>query len=197
MIPYGGDQPENPDPALLGQYGLVPYEYFISIARIEPENSVLELVQAYSISPRHFKLFCLGRLDPSNPYHARVAAFAGPNVIFPGPIYDKLTLASLRAFARAYCHGHTVGGTNPSLVEAMASGNAVVAHNNGFNRWVAGPEQFFFATIEEYAEKLSLIERDDEAVERAKRAGARRFEELFQWEPILKRYAALIMRGSA
>ncbi len=196
MIPYGGDRPESPDPGLLRQYGLVPDEYFISIARIEPENSILELVQAYSMSPRRLKLFCLGRLDLSNPYHARISSFAGPNVIFPGPIYDKPSLASLRTFARAYCHGHTVGGTNPSLVEAMASGSAVLAHYNGFNRWVAGPDQFFFATTNNYAEKLSLLERDDDAVDRARQASKRRFEENFQWEPILKRYEFLLRQGS-
>ncbi|MED5787648.1 glycosyl transferase, partial [Enterobacter hormaechei] len=71
-----------------------------------------------------------------NDYHKRVKEAANENVLFLGAIYDSLAVSSLRYFALAYVHGHTVGGTNPSLVESIGCGNAIIAHDNKFNRWV-------------------------------------------------------------
>ena len=69
---------------------------------------------------------------------------ASDEVVFPGAIYDPEVVQALRFHSLAYVHGHTVGGTNPSLVEAMAAGNPVIAHDNVYNRWVAGPAQRYF-----------------------------------------------------
>ena len=63
--------------------------------------------------------------------------------MLPGAIYDQATVKALRYHARAYLHGHTVGGTNPSLVEALAAGNMVIAHDNPYNRWTAGAAAIF------------------------------------------------------
>ena len=62
---------------------------------------------------------------------------ASDEVVFPGAIYDPEVVSGAALPLPLYLHGHTVGGTNPSLVEAMAAGNAVIAHDNGYNRWVA------------------------------------------------------------
>ncbi|MBL2382416.1 hypothetical protein ELJ13_30045, partial [Klebsiella pneumoniae] len=68
-------------------------------------------------------------------------------VRFLGPIYDKHVLSSLRLHCAAYVHGHQVGGTNPSLVEALGAGNAVIARDNRFNRWVAGDAAVYFEAL--------------------------------------------------
>ena len=64
-------------------------------------------------------------------------AAASDEVRFLGAIYDPEQVQALRLHSRGYIHGHTVGGTNPSLVEAMGAGNPVIAHDNPYNRWVA------------------------------------------------------------
>ena len=117
---------------------------FSTVCRIEPENSLLEIVRAFSSKRRNRKLVVLGKFDQANAYHNAVRAAASDEVLFPGPIYDQAVLASLRSHVRLYCHGHTVGGTNPSLVEALGAGCPVLAQNNRFNTWVAGPDQFYF-----------------------------------------------------
>ncbi|MEI9851626.1 MAG: hypothetical protein WDN24_13170 [Sphingomonas sp.] len=123
MIPYGADLVTEADPALLSPYGIAPHRYFISIARIEPENSILEIVEAFSRRPRGAQLMVLGRLEPeTNPYHRQVRAAASGEVLFPGAIYEAAALAALRFHALAYMHGHQVGGTNPSLVESARRG---------------------------------------------------------------------------
>jgi glycosyltransferase involved in cell wall biosynthesis len=111
MIPYGGDLVQGSTIDALGSYGLEPNKYLVSVCRIEPENSLLLLVRAFSQRPRGIKFFCVGKFDPdTNDYHRQVRDAASPEVLFPGPIYDANALPPIREHALAYCHGHTIGG---------------------------------------------------------------------------------------
>ena len=91
------------------------------------------------------RLLVVGPYSDDDPYHVAVRAAASDEVVFPGAIFDPARLQALRYHSALYLHGHTVGGTNPSLVEAMAAGNAVVAHDNRYNTWVAGPDNAYFS----------------------------------------------------
>ena len=188
MIPYGGDEVAAASIAPLTALGLVPGNYLISIARLEPDNSILPIVEAFSRRRRDAKLVVLGRIDTGNPYHAAVLAAASSEVVFPGAIYDKTAVQALRFHARAYCHGHMVGGTNPSLVEALWCGNAVLAHRNRFNVWTAGAEQFFFSDTDECERLVDRILTDDLAVARARAAARLRAAQDFNWADILRQY---------
>jgi glycosyltransferase involved in cell wall biosynthesis len=188
MIPYGGDEVTAASPATVAALGLVPGRYLVSIARLEPDNNTLTMVEAFSRRRRNAKLVVLGKLDASNPYHAAVKAAASDEVLFAGAIYDKAIVQALRFHARAYCHGHAVGGTNPSLVESLWCGNAVLAHRNRFNQWTAGLEQFFFSDTDECARMIDRILTDDVAVARAGRAARLRAAADFNWTDILLRY---------
>lgn len=188
MIPYGGDEVTAAPIAPVTGLGLVPGNYLISIARLEPDNNVLAMVQAFSRRPRGANLVVLGKIDTGNPYHAAVMAAASGEVMFPGAIYDKSVVQPLRFHARAYCHGHMVGGTNPSLVEALWCGNAVLAHRNRFNVWTAGAEQFFFSDTDECARMIERILTDDIAVARARVAARLRAVADFNWVDILRQY---------
>jgi len=188
MIPYGGDEVTAAPVTPVTDLGLVSGNYLISIARLEPDNNILPIVQAFSRRPRGAKLVVLGRIDASNPYHAAVMAAASGEVIFPGAIYDKSVVQPLRFHARAYCHGHMVGGTNPSLVEALWCGNPVLAHRNRFNMWTAGAEQFFFSDTDECERMIERILTDDIAVARAGKAARLRAAADFNWSDILSEY---------
>lgn len=193
-IPYGSPPIEGPPVTPLAAYGVASGRYWISVCRIEPENSVLEIVQAFSAAPRTNMLLVLGQLTDGNPYHRAVRDAAGPQVGFPGSIYDKATLAALRYHARGYCHGHTVGGTNPSLVEALAAGSAVLAHDNAFNRWTAGPGQFFFKGEADCRALFAALDTDDTAIERAGAAARIRFAKDFTLDAIMGSYQRLLTR---
>ncbi|MEJ1993201.1 MAG: glycosyltransferase [Maritimibacter sp.] len=172
-------------------------QYFVSIARIEPENSILELVQGASRIGGTIKTVVLGKLDEQNAYHNQVRAAASDAVIFPGAIYDQTIVKALRFHALAYLHGHQVGGTNPSLVEALGAGNAVLAHDNRFNRWTAGPEQFYFDSADAVADRMAEISTDPERRSRAKQAAIARHAESFRWDQILSAYEAVLARQAA
>jgi glycosyltransferase involved in cell wall biosynthesis len=188
MIPYGAEAVTSAPAATVETMGLIPRNYFVSIARLEPDNNILEIVSAFSRRLRSAKLVVVGSFDDKNPYHVAVKAAASGEVIFPGAIYDKRIVQALRFHARAYCHGHMVGGTNPSLVESLWCGNAILAHRNPFNTWTAGPDQFYFTDVDECAEMIGRILADDIAVVRAGRAARARAAMSFTWDSVLAEY---------
>jgi glycosyltransferase involved in cell wall biosynthesis len=197
MIPYGADIIGAASDAPVRELGLVPGRYFISIARVEPENSILEIVRAHRAAETDTDLAVLGRLDPDNAYHRAVRAAGGNRTLYPGAIYDGETVRSLRFHARGYMHGHQVGGTNPSLVEALGAGNAVIAHDNSFNRWTAGEDQRFFSDTDSCAEHIRAFAGND-LIHYTARMGARqRHARDFRWTNVLASYETLIFGSAA
>lgn len=187
-IPYGSDPISGASPVPLASLGLKPDRFFTLIARPEPENTVLEIVRAFSAKPRDAKLVVLGKYDPSHPYQRQVLNAAGPEVVMPGPIYDKEALAALRFYSVAYLHGHQVGGTNPSLVEALGAGNPVIAHDNSFNRWVAGDAGLYFLNEPDLQTHIQNM-LENRALRRLLSERARqRWAADFTWPSVLDQY---------
>ncbi|WP_438268856.1 DUF1972 domain-containing protein [Paraburkholderia youngii] len=196
MIPYGADHIDERSGDVPKELGLAKTSYALVIARPEPENSVLEIVTAFSRRPRGAKLVVLGKYDPQkNPYHREVVDAAGPEVLFPGAIYDQNAVNALRREALFYLHGHQVGGTNPSLVEALGANCAVIAHDNEFNRWVAGPEARFFSSESDCDLHISALLADAATVRAMREASGRRFDSAFRWDSVLAQYEALLERN--
>lgn len=206
MIPYGSDRVDTADSALVEGYGITPGTYAILIARAEPENSILEVVRAWSRRPRGKKLVVLGKYDPEHAYQWAVQAAASEEVLFAGAIYDKAVVQALRYYALFYVHGHQVGGTNPSLVEALGAGNAVLAHDNPYNRWVAGEGGVYFQDEDACAEWIDrLLHAADSAppsddgalLARLRRAAQERHAQTFTWKIVLKDYEQLLANWCA
>lgn len=193
MIPYGADPLHNLSDAPVRSLGLEPGRYLTLIARAEPENSILEVVQGFSAARRGVVLVVLGHYLEGNAYHRAVRAAASSEVRFVGAIYDKAVVQSLRQHCLAYVHGHQVGGTNPSLVEALGAGNAVLAHDNPYNRWVAGNGARYFKGADGFATALAALLNDRETASLLQRAASQRFEEAFEWEAVLRAYEELLL----
>ena len=188
MIPYGADPVPFAPEAQVRAMGLVPDNYLVSIARIEPDNSIEILVKAFSAQRRNARLVVLGKLEPGNAYHDAVRAAASDEVIFPGAIYEAGAVKSLRFHARAYLHGHTVGGTNPSLVEALWAGNAVIAHDNIFNRWTAGAAGRFFKDQSECEQLIAHALTQTADIETARKAALVQAMAHFDWADVMQAY---------
>jgi len=192
MITYGADEVLSAPSEPVRQLGLEPGRYLTLVCRPIPENSILELVKGFSARPREHKLVVVGPYDRSDPYQAEVLAAASDQVVFPGAIYDPDRLKALRFHSALYLHGHTVGGTNPSLVEAMAAGNAVMAHDNPYNRWVAANGAVYFRTGEDVARLLDEVLPDSARLARMGMASRTRFRSDFTWERIAGQYEELL-----
>lgn len=195
FIAYGAElvQAEDFDPSVLSAWGLQPHRYMLVVARPEPENHILEIVQGYVQHGGGWPLVVVGDVSGTTPYQRQLKALASDRVRFVGGIYDTELLKSLRVHAACYLHGHSVGGTNPSLLEALACGNWVIAHDNPFNREVARDAADYFSTPEQLARSLDSVVSQTVALqsERSQRARAI-VAEHYTWDGIADTYEALM-----
>ena len=195
VIPYGADVMAVPDARLIEKLGCRPYDYGLCIARPEPENSILQIVSAFSRQRRGYPLLVLGKLKPEeNTYHRDVLDAASDEVKFPGAIYEKDVVHALRQFASFYVHGHQVGGTNPSLVEALAAGSPVIAHRNRFNLWTAGSQAKFFESEQELHAIFLELSAHPEQLQAMRTASLALHKECFQTLAINEAYEAVLER---
>jgi glycosyltransferase involved in cell wall biosynthesis len=164
------------------------------ICRPIPENSILELVQGFSRCERGVRLAILGDYDRDDEYHRRVLNVASDEVVFLGSVYDNAVVQSLRLHSLGYLHGHTVGGTNPSLVEAMAAGNPIIAHNNQYNRWVAQDGAIYFADTAEADAQITELLANSALRNSLATASTRRHAEEFTWEHVAGQYESLLLK---
>jgi glycosyltransferase involved in cell wall biosynthesis len=192
-ITYGAHEVTEAPTTALDDLNLTPDGYAMIVCRPIPENSVLEIVAAWSRKRRGMPLLVVGPYGDDDPYHVQVKSAASDEVLFPGSIFDPARLQALRFHSALYLHGHTVGGTNPSLVEAMAAGSAVVAHENPYNSWVAGPESAYFRGSDDLADLLDTLLPDRERRRAMGDAVRNRFRAEFTWQKIGSEYESSLL----
>ncbi len=199
VIPYGATLVgQAPDASLLAKWGLTPQSYFISVCRLEPENHVLDIVRAFEASCSSRELVVVGSCEQKTPYIARLLREASPKVKMIGGVYDAHELRALRYHAYAYFHGHSVGGTNPSLLEALGCGNLVIAHDNAFNREVCGDLAWYFSRAADISPAIKMVESLDEAARNnAANAAKNIVATKYSWEGVANRYATLLAAAEA
>jgi glycosyltransferase involved in cell wall biosynthesis len=191
VIEYGAELELAPDPNVLVDLGLVPRAFDLCLARIEPENHVLEIVRVATRGAR--PLVVVGDVERARDYGRACRAAAGPAVRFLGALHDAPILTRLRAEARAVLHGHSVGGTNPALLEAMAAGALVLAHDNPYNREVLAAHGLYWRGEEGLARELAALDRLVPGRRAELVNGARaRVVAHYTWERIVAAYAAML-----
>jgi glycosyltransferase involved in cell wall biosynthesis len=192
-IAYGANIPTAaPDPALVDEWQLQPNAYYLVVCRLEPENHVLEIVEGFEESHSSLPLVILGNIENPNGYVQRLLANRSKRVRFVGTVYDEERLTALRFHSRAYVHGHSVGGTNPSLLEAMSCSNLVIAHDNPFNREVLGPHGLYFQTATELSRQIDDIDSGRIEIEARRIAITDRIRERYGWDQIADAYEKLL-----
>ena len=191
VIAYGAACVPPADARVLRELGLAPGSYDLCLARIEPENHVLEIVRAATRGGG--PLLVIGDVERARAYGRRCRAAAGPAVRFLGAVHDAPVLARLRGDARAVLHGHSVGGTNPALLEAMAAGALVLAHDNPYNREVLAGQGLFWRDENELVGRLGGLAQLSAARRAELAAGARaRIAAHYTWEHIVAAYEACL-----
>lgn len=159
FLAYGADIHDNYDESFLDEYGLKKNEYYILVARLEPENNLMMAIDGYLASKENGKrpLIVIGKTN--TPHGKELVTKYGneDGIRFMGGIYDFDKLNSVRHFSYAYFHGHSVGGTNPSLLEAMASECFIFAHNNIFNKAVLNDNAKYYSSAQDVTDLLNDI----------------------------------------
>ncbi|HEX7392298.1 MAG TPA: DUF1972 domain-containing protein [Thermoplasmata archaeon] len=206
-IPYGARPLDCPDwnPALLTSLGVKmdsiaqSHGYWLVVSRLEPDNSIHMIVEAYLSSKTLAPLVIVGSYS-TTAYETSIdkmiqGSKKAKSVLFTGSIFDSSVLDLLRCHCRAYIHGHSVGGTNPSLLEAMSAGNIIVAHDNVFNREVCSEDAFYFGSSVQLS---AIIDDIDVHSQRYSSMGAKVRERAatnYQWSTIATLYEQLF-RGN-
>jgi glycosyltransferase involved in cell wall biosynthesis len=157
FIPYGADPIETFQTSQLAEYNVTAQKYLILVARLEPENNVETVIQSHCLSTLNYPLLVVGNNSTTFGTYLK-RKFQNPKIRFVGGIYNKPQLDSLRHFALAYFHGHSVGGTNPSLLEAMASQSFIIAHKNPFNESILGDFALYFSNQEDVVKTINNLE---------------------------------------
>tara|TARA_A100001388_G_C28770376_1_gene503447 strand:- start:1298 stop:2422 length:1125 start_codon:yes stop_codon:yes gene_type:complete len=192
-IPYGGDNAlkiafKKTEEILKNK--IEAQKYLFSVCRIEPENNVhlcLELC-----AKTNYKLVFIGNWSNSNYGKELKNKYKNyDNIFLLDPIYDPRILGSFRSNAKIYFHGHTVGGTNPSLVEAMSLGLNIIAHDNGFNRHTTGNLAHYFSDYESLEKAFySAIKKDSVPKELEELA-----KERYLWKDVVGDYEKIVEKA--
>lgn len=191
LITYGAPRVER-DPDGVETLGLTPDGYHLVVARFEPENHVLEIVRGYAASAAKLPLVVVGSAPYSPGYTAAIHVAADNRVRLLGGVWDQKLLDQLYANAYVYWHGHSVGGTNPSLLRALGAGAPVNAFDVSFNREVAGSAGVFWSSPAEIAEQLVVAEEDAADVGRRRKLAAK--EALrYDWDTVTSGYESLCL----
>jgi glycosyltransferase involved in cell wall biosynthesis len=161
LIAYGAQIDENPASNRLADIGLEAKKYHLVVARFEPENHVDVIVDGYHASEATLPLVVVGSAPYAAEYTDRIATIAASDdrINMLGGVWDQELLDQLYSNALTYLHGHSVGGTNPSLLRAMGAGTAVIAWDVVFNREVLGDDGEYFANAAQASERILAAER--------------------------------------
>jgi hypothetical protein len=174
---------------VLDEYGLEPGRYLLQITRFEPDNLPLESAIAFrdaGLAQNEFKLLLLG-YQQDHPYARSVKSMSGTDgVIVTGAIYDAEVLSVLRENCFCYVHGNTVGGTNPALLEAMATCPRILAVDVQFSREVLGDTAQFFDLHDMVASFRGITDHPDRSA-----ALRERVHTHYQWDAVTQSYMRL------
>jgi glycosyltransferase involved in cell wall biosynthesis len=194
MIAYGAYVESSEHPEVVEQFGVRPDEYYLIASRLIPENHADVIVEGFLKSGSAKKLVIAGAANYESPFHRRLREIANEHVIFTGHIHDQTVIKELHCNCFAYIHGHSVGGTNPSLLKAMGYGNCILALDTVFNREVLEDTGLFFSKDPaNLAELILRIEQDRNLRSELKRKAPVRILEHYSWDKVSQQYEDLFL----
>jgi len=159
-IAYGAEPFLNPIEDVILGYDVKKYDYNLLIARLEPENNIETILDGVLKSGSMQPFLVIGKHETKFGAYLKEKFKKAPNIRFLGGVYNIDHLNNLRYWSNLYFHGHSVGGTNPSLLEAMASDSFIIANDNLFNKSILQDNALYFSTADDVADVMNLNKRD-------------------------------------
>lgn len=160
-IAYGAEVFDHPEEEILATYKVNKYDFNMILARLEPENNIETILDGVVLSNNQATILVVGNHTTKFGNYLKQKYIASKNIRFIGAVYNLKHLDNLRYFSNLYFHGHSVGGTNPSLLEAMASKALIIAHDNDFNKAILKENAFYFTNPEEVKNLMLEIKKND------------------------------------
>jgi glycosyltransferase involved in cell wall biosynthesis len=193
-IPYGAEIHYNEEESLLQEYGVKKHEYYILMARMAAENNIEMILDGFHASNSSKKFLVVGSVDNKPGRHLVQKFKNDERIVFTGGIYNHpQKIHSLKIYSNLYFHGHSVGGTNPSLLEAMASRSLVAAHDNPFNRAVLQQDAYYFSSFHEVKEIIENTHRNGHETTMIDN-NLKKIQDQFNWDNVINKYEDFLQR---
>ena len=186
VIAYGTVKCLPPDETSLDIYGIKKRgDYLLSIARLEPENNLEMMFDAYIQSKSDTPYYVIGNHITNYGDYLK-DKYRNKGIIFLGGIFHKKHLDDIRYYSKFYLHGHSVGGTNPALLEAMAAQTLIIAHENRFNKTVLGQDAFYFSSATDLT-KLFMKDLISDKIFFSSN-NLQKIKKVYNWKTIIDQY---------
>jgi len=192
-IPYGAHVFKNPCEHVLKEFQLEKYKYNMLVARLEPENSIEIILDGVVQSESQMPFLVIGNHHTAYGEYLKGKYGSDNRIQFLGGIYDIKKLDNLRYYSNLYFHGHTVGGTNPSLLEAMASSAFICANDNPFNKYILEDDAVYFNNSFDVQKVLDLKKKIDH--KEIIKNNITKIIEKYSWETIIDQYENLFLKA--
>ena len=196
-IAYGGTIETSSKPDIVRSYGLQPVAYYLVLGRMVPENNAALIVEAFRKAQSQRLLAIVGDANYRSRFVDHLKANAGDNVRFLGHVGNPEHVKELYCNAYAYIHGHTVGGTNPALLQALGYGDCILAHRNPFNAEVLADYGLYFRDAEQLSAAIDRLEADPALAQRLRQRAPERIRLVYNWERITDQYEELFWQLAA
>lgn len=193
-IAYGANAAFSTDPELIGKFGLKKNDYYLIVGRLIPDNNADIIVRGFERSRSKKKLVVVGDVPYRDSYAEGIKRTSDPRIMFVGYVNDPNMLRELYCNSFAYFHGHEFGGTNPTLLKALAYGCGIIALDTVFSREVLldGKHGIFFQKNEEaVASAVNEAEDNPSRIEALRLTSRERISSHYTWEKIACQYEEL------
>ncbi|WP_254412306.1 DUF1972 domain-containing protein [Dyadobacter diqingensis] len=185
-IPYGAFPFNTPGEGDLTAYKVQKYNYNMLVARFEPENNIDTILEGAAAATIKTPFLVVGKHATKYGEYLKEKFKSHPHIQFVGGVYDINILNNLRYYSNLYFHGHSVGGTNPSLLEAMASHALICANQNLFNSAILEKDAFYFSTAKEVSDYIDKTHK--EAYAGFVQNNLEKIERIYEWNTIIDQY---------
>ena len=190
VIAYGAPLYKKADPILLERFKLIPESYYLIVGRLIPDNNAYLIIKGFLQSGSNKKLVIVGDVPYKDEYADGLKKLESEKLIFVGYVTNASELMALYQNCFAYIHGHKYGGTNPTMLNAMANKCAILALNTSFNREMLTDSLGIFFEEDErsVAEQIKKLENEPSKRRILKSEVSKGLTEKYDWDYITDAY---------
>ncbi|MFL2665777.1 MAG: glycosyltransferase [Flavobacteriaceae bacterium] len=191
VIAYGADIRKSSYSELINNWDIKKGEYYLVVGRLIPDNNADFIIKGFLASSSNKKLVIVGDVPYKDKYANNLKSINDERLIFTGYVNDQNILAELYHNSYVYIHGHEFGGTNPTMIKAMAYGSAILALNTRFNNEMLQDGKyglFFKKEIKEITYMINYCEKENILIEKLRDKSVSGITEKYDWDFITNRY---------
>ncbi len=197
VIAYGATIKKSEDPSLIQQWLINPKEYYLVVGRMIPDNNADIIVKGFLASNSTKKMVVVGDVFYKDKYADELKALKDNRLIFTGYVHDPEVLAALYQHCYVYVHGHEFGGTNPTMIKAMAYGCAILALNTVFNKEMLNSDSYgiyFEKNQAAVRQQIDYVDQHPEQIKKLSQNSHLGITDKYNWDCITDQYLEVFRR---